>query len=87
MGGTLHVGRGKAVRFKADIKGVVGDRLHLIIDGKGVGHFVREITGDGTVVLPDWIADGRPHWIRAEARDAKGQLLLIGNPIYIEKTR
>jgi hypothetical protein len=28
-------------------------------------------------------ADGRPHWLRVDVRDAKGQLILIGNPIYL----
>jgi hypothetical protein len=28
-------------------------------------------------------ADGRPRWIRFDVRDAKGTLILVGNPIYL----
>src|SRR5262249_22281065 len=33
------------------------------------------------------VADGRPHWLRVDVRDAKGQLILIGNPIYLRPGR
>jgi hypothetical protein len=31
----------------------------------------------------DLIADGHRHWLRADVRSAHGQLLLLGNPIYL----
>jgi hypothetical protein len=33
------------------------------------------------------VADGKPHWLRVDVRDAKGQLILIGNPIYLRAGR
>jgi hypothetical protein len=33
------------------------------------------------------VADGRPHWLRVDVRDTKGQLILIGNPIYLRPGR
>ena len=30
-----------------------------------------------------WSSDGKPHWLRAEVRDAAGKPLLVGNPIYL----
>ncbi|MGZ6015204.1 MAG: hypothetical protein ACXWKM_05625, partial [Phenylobacterium sp.] len=32
-------------------------------------------------------ADGKPRWLRVDIRDAKGQLILIGNPIYLRPGR
>jgi hypothetical protein len=31
----------------------------------------------------DLIADGHPHWLRADVHSADGKLLLLGNPIYL----
>lgn len=30
-----------------------------------------------------WTSDGARHWIRAEVRDSNNQLLLLGNPVYL----
>jgi hypothetical protein len=41
------------------------------------------IRGGGNRQIFELIADGRPHWLRADVRGADGKLLLLGNPIYL----
>jgi len=39
--------------------------------------------GEDTRHTFELIADGLPHWLRADVRAADGKLLLLGNPIYL----
>lgn len=87
MGGTLRPGPRQAVRFAAEVRGAPGGGVELVIDGKVDARYRRAIGGDGRVVLPDWIADGARHWVRADVREADGRLVLVGNPVYIEAAK
>ncbi|MDR6625030.1 CehA/McbA family metallohydrolase [Caulobacter segnis] len=77
MGGTLKASSSQVVTFVVTVKGA---------DLAGV-----EIVQDGVRVSPAVSAMGRfevrvgqrPSWVRANVRDSRGRLLLIGNPIYL----
>lgn len=87
MGGTLRPRAGQAVRFAVEVRGVPGAQAELVIDGKTDPRY-RQMVGDaGRVAMPDWTADGKRHWVRADIRSAEGKLLLIGNPLYIEAAK
>ena len=45
-------------------------------------HYWEVGATDATLDFP-WTSDGAPHWLRLNARDAEGRLVLIGNPIYV----
>lgn len=87
MGGTLQPRRGKPIRFMAQVKGVAGGAVQLVIDGKAEALHRQAIASDGTITLRDLKGDTKVHWVRADVRDAAGRLILIGNPIYIEPVR
>ncbi|WP_294062711.1 CehA/McbA family metallohydrolase [Sphingomonas sp.] len=84
MGGTLSVARGRAVRFTAEVKGVTGGAVQLIIDGKADPAWRKGIAADGSITMPEWRSDGGRHWVRADVGDGSGALILVGNPIYVE---
>jgi hypothetical protein len=84
MGGTLRIRRGGIVRFTVEVKGVPDGTVQLVIDGKADARYRQGPGGDGAIAMPDWTGDDGRHWAYAEVRDARGQLVLIGNPIYIE---
>jgi hypothetical protein len=84
MGGNLIAGAGTAVDFEAHVTHVTDARVVVLLDGKPLPQGEMAI-GSVDQHLPfRWTADGAPHWLRIEVRDASGKLLLIGNPIYID---
>jgi predicted metal-dependent phosphoesterase TrpH len=77
MGDLLDAAPGSEAVFSVRVAGVPDGRVEVIEDGK---------------LLPDAgnsrdsfsiHADGQRHWIRINVRSAKGKLLLVGNPIYL----
>ncbi|MDF0488081.1 CehA/McbA family metallohydrolase [Sphingomonas sp. H39-1-10] len=83
MGETLHLPRGGSVRFAVDLKGVADGAVQLVIDGAADTAYRAAFGGGRSPTFAPWRADGRPHWISAQVRDAQGRLILIGNPIYV----
>jgi hypothetical protein len=84
MGDALAAPAGSTVRFQASATAPAGSRIEVIADGKiahPAGDFAIHETSQS--VSFDWSADGKRHWIRANVRDANGQLLLLGNPVYV----
>lgn len=84
MGDALAVPAGRTVRFTVGVAAPAGGAIEIIEDGK-----VIHPGADLTLRLArqsvsfDWSCDGRRHWLRANVRGAAGQLLLVGNPIYV----
>ena len=85
MGDTLKAPRGAPVTFAVHVRGAPeGSRISIA--GNGASLVARADTN-----LPvgetrrsfQLKADGRAHWVRFDVRDAKGVLLLVGNPIYL----
>lgn len=84
MGDTIHAKEDARTAFTVHVSGVRGDSVDIVEDG----HKIAPLA-DAAVAFDDerktfalWL-DSKPHWLRAEVRDAKGGLLLIGNPIYV----
>jgi hypothetical protein len=80
MGQTLAAGAGELVRFGVTLKGISSGTVQLIVDGKSSS---APFGPTQPVALAPWHADGGKHWIRAEVRDDRGRLLLVGNAIYV----
>lgn len=83
MGQTLRLRAGEAVRLSVDLKGVPSGTVQVIVDGKAEPAYRAAFDASHPVSIAPWHSDGDIHWIRAEVRDDRGRLLLIGNPIYI----
>lgn len=81
MGQTLRVKAGEAVNFSVDVRGVADGSIQLVIDGRSPPEY-RAKTGQDNRIA-QWQSDGGAHWIRADVRDAHGQLVLVSNPVYI----
>jgi hypothetical protein len=84
MGDDMTVRPRETVHFDLHVAGAASAHVALVEDGKPLAA-LREagIAGDDVHLRFQATFDGRRHWLRAEVRDAKNRLLLIGNPIYI----
>lgn len=84
MGDALAAPAGSTVHLAASVGASVGAHVEILVDGKvlpsGADLTIRSTSQ--TVSL-DWPSDGKKHWIRANVRGAGGELLLVGNPVYI----
>lgn len=86
MGGALRVGAGARVAFEARLIGAAGGRVEVIANGQ-----VRAV--DAPLAIDseeDRIAfaftpDRATRWVRVNVRGGDGRLLLIGNPIHLDR--
>ena len=84
MGETIRVRARERVPFTVHVAGVLGNVISIVEDGQKIAPL-----GDATIGFADERKsfvlgfDGKRHWLRADVRDAKGRLVLIGNPIYV----
>jgi hypothetical protein len=91
MGDDLTAGTGAHVRLSVHVSGVPADAVIAwagdaakLLAGQRAGARRPTAPADGdTLHTFELIADGRPHWLRADVRAADGKLLLLGNPIYL----
>jgi hypothetical protein len=82
MGGTLALGRAEQANISFTTSGIPGAAIELVSHGLTVIEPDRErqTAVMATVQLGQ---DSRFGWVRPEVRDAAGNLLLLGNPIYV----
>ncbi|WP_266180567.1 CehA/McbA family metallohydrolase [Dyella humicola] len=84
MGDALAAPSGSTVQVTVNVGALVGAHLEMLVDGK-----VANPGGDLAIhdamqtVSFDWHSDGHRHWLRFNVRGAGGELLLVGNPVYI----
>ncbi|HEY2883862.1 MAG TPA: CehA/McbA family metallohydrolase [Rhizomicrobium sp.] len=84
MGDTIRVRAHERVPFTVHVAGVLGNVISIVEDGQKITPL-----DDATIGFADerktfvLTLDGMRHWLRADVRDAKGRLLLIGNPIFV----
>ena len=90
---------GERAQRRDIIRAASGDKLELTVHVTGVpSDAVVSLAGNGAKLIPTGrrmglnsrlhlTADGQTHWIRVDVRDARGKLLLIGNPIYLRSPR
>jgi hypothetical protein len=74
MGDAIAVNRGEVLRVTVHVENVPEGSLELIEDGHAQAKTNQSF---------DWTGDGARHWLRLVVRAANGQLVLFGNPIYI----
>jgi hypothetical protein len=84
MGDSMNASAGTKIDLTLSLDNLEGAHAELVRDGE-VSPF-----GDHTSVkLPheEWhsiqVADGKRHWLRVNVRAQDGQLLVLGNPIYL----
>jgi hypothetical protein len=84
MGDALPASPGSAVHVAIHVAALAGDHIELILDGKPLQPSADlAIHGADQTISFDWPSDGKRHWLRANVRGAAGELLMVGNPIYI----
>lgn len=89
MGDVLPAAAGAVVEVAVQVAGApAGARLSLAGDAVPLARLA-----DPALSAPEarktfqLTADGKSRWLRVDVRDAKGQLILIGNPIYLRPRR
>ncbi|NYE63071.1 putative metal-dependent phosphoesterase TrpH [Duganella sp. 1224] len=87
MGDTLQAAQGEAVRFSIHVAHANGASVRLVMDGADASELLpgSDIGSDDARHTFNWHSDGKPHWLRAEVRNARGHLLLLGNPVYLNR--
>lgn len=88
MGGDLHAPGGEEISLDVHVAGCAGATVRLIRDGKETADMPPQSANGDRKQTFAWQlkSDGQRHWILAEVRSSSGQLLLLGNPIYINWT-
>jgi hypothetical protein len=86
MGDSLVAPASGVVHVAVDVVALSGDRVEMILDGKPLrpGTDLGIHSAKQTISF-DWTSDGKPHWMRANVRGAAGELLMVGNPVYINR--
>lgn len=86
MGDDVVVARNGKVDFLVKVASVSAGRVEIVIDGK-----IADVIGQPDISAAaqtfefTWTGDGKRHWLRANVRGADGKLVLIGNPIYVNR--
>lgn len=84
MGGALSLPAGEIATVTVHASNTAADNVEWIIDGEAVtpraDYRSEGATWGRTFVFE---SDGGRHWLRANVRDARGRLVFIGNPIFV----
>ncbi|MGC1548065.1 MAG: CehA/McbA family metallohydrolase [Rhodanobacter sp.] len=84
MGDALAAPAGSTVHITVNVAALTGAHIEMIADGKVIQPNVDlAIRSAQQTMSFDWPSDGKWHWIRANVRGASGELLMVGNPIYV----
>ncbi len=84
MGDALAAPGGSTVHLAASVSAPAGAHVEILVDGKVLPPGTDlTVHSPSQIVSLDWSSDGKKHWIRANVRGASGELLLVGNPVYI----
>ncbi|GLQ98146.1 CehA/McbA family metallohydrolase [Dyella mobilis] len=84
MGDAITLAAGQRARITVKASAPQGSRAEIIVDGKVWQPPNADLLVRGTLDQSfDWQSDGKRHWIRANVRGAAGELLLVGNPVYV----
>ena len=85
MGGVLKAKLSDTINLTTIVRGVTGGKIEFIIDGKLNSKLNQEILSDNEEKQVRWETDGNRHSIYIKVRDKNEKLVLVGNPVYIEK--
>src|SRR5690606_8996512 len=83
MGQQLKLPAGQWATLKAELDYPQSARLEFIVDGRR--HPVTLQPGDNGSQQASlrWRSQGTRHWLRVDVRDEDGNLLMLGNPVYV----
>jgi hypothetical protein len=81
MGDELKADSGSDISVQASMKAPAGSKLVVLLDGKPLA----DAGTSGATIATHLSGDGKPHWLRAEVRATDGRLLLLGNPVYLNR--
>jgi predicted metal-dependent phosphoesterase TrpH len=86
MGDALPAPADTVVQFRVQVSGMRGAMLRVTDNGRQIQP-LRDaaIAGDNAQLAFDYASDGKPHWIRADVVNTEGKLLLLGNPVYLNR--
>jgi predicted metal-dependent phosphoesterase TrpH len=84
MGEDISVLSGTRLQLIVHVAACSGDTVDMLVDGRTSAAMppVRASSKDDKLTM-QWTSDGKRHWIRAEVRDRSGDLVLLGNPVYV----
>lgn len=84
MGDALRVGKGERVKLRLRMQHLTSAHAELIVDGN-VAKLLDEkaATTADEVREGSWTSDGARHWLRVNVRAANGDLLIVGNPVFV----
>jgi hypothetical protein len=84
MGDALQVPSGQSVHFTIKMTALAGAHPEVLCDGAPLTaeNSAPAQTDEETKTFR-YASDGERHWIRVNIRSAKGALLILGNPIYL----
>ncbi|MHA6205947.1 CehA/McbA family metallohydrolase [Dyella soli] len=86
MGDALTAPSGSIVHVLMHTAALDGAHAEIIVDGNTFEPKADlAIRSDHRVLSFEWPGDGKPHWIRANVRGADGSLLIVGNPVYVNR--
>lgn len=84
MGDQVSAPDGHVIHLAVASRAPAGSRIEVLLDGKPMSEGAASIKADSLQSHAfDWRSDGHRHWVRANVRGASGELLLVGNPIYV----
>jgi len=87
MGDDVKIAKDGKADFSLKVANVDGGSVEIIVDGKAAPMIDQaKIAGAAQVFAFTWTSDGGRHTLRANVRGADGKLVLIGNPIYVNRT-
>ena len=84
MGDAMKAASGERVQFAVRTIGLAGSHVEIIQDGR-----VTDLSDATPIKMADqtrefiYQSDGGKHWIRVNVRSEAGNLLVLGNPIYL----
>ncbi|MGE8231972.1 MAG: CehA/McbA family metallohydrolase [Stenotrophomonas sp.] len=87
MGQQLALPAGQWATLHAELDYPRPVRIELIVDGQRHPSSVETGANGVQQASLRWRSDGKRHWLRVDARDADGSLLLLGNPVYVNWPR
>lgn len=86
MGETLAIGAASEVRGTVHVRGAQGAHVVLRVGGSE-RRVVLPAFAETDATIPFRIGDpGQARWVRADVVDADGATILVGNPVYLERT-
>ena len=87
MGDEVTIAQNGKADFSVKVAHVDGGRVEVVIDGKVASVIDQsKITAAPQTFSFPWTSDGQRHWLRANVRGVDGKLVLIGNPIYVNRS-